>query len=148
MSPPTLLTTYFPLFLAAQVPGIIPWYLLAAQALHESHFDPVANSSAGAWGVAQFMPDTWHEWGDGGDPTDPEDAIHAQARYMLFCWQELTKHSPDRLSWTWMIAAYTAGPALAARIDSFDDYSVGVQAHIRRVIQSAHAYKALQPEQE
>lgn len=55
--------------------------LLAAQLRAESGFDPNARSSAGAQGIAQFMPGTARDYGL-RDPFDPEASIDAQARLM------------------------------------------------------------------
>ena len=66
---------------AAKTAGI-PVSVAAAQLKQESNWNPNAGSSAGAQGIAQFMPDTWAAYGQGGDVTDPEDAIPAYGRYM------------------------------------------------------------------
>ena len=64
--------------------------LIAAQIEAESGWDPDAESPAGAWGLAQFMPDTWTQWGkdyDGdavADAFNPADAIGSQADYMCY----------------------------------------------------------------
>ena len=55
--------------------------LLAAQLWQESRFNPFARSSAGAQGIAQFMPDTAKAY-DLTDPFDGEAAILAQAHLM------------------------------------------------------------------
>jgi soluble lytic murein transglycosylase-like protein len=55
--------------------------LLAAQLYAESHFNPFARSSAGAEGIAQFMPGTAAAYGL-DDPFDPDRAIDAQAHLM------------------------------------------------------------------
>jgi hypothetical protein len=55
--------------------------LLAAQLYAESHFNPFARSSAGAQGIAQFMPATAAAYGL-DDPFDAEQAIDAQAHLM------------------------------------------------------------------
>jgi soluble lytic murein transglycosylase-like protein len=55
--------------------------LLAAQLYAESHFNPFARSSAGAEGIAQFMPGTAAAYGL-DDPFDAELAIDAQAHLM------------------------------------------------------------------
>lgn len=59
--------------------GIDP-YIIAGIAKTESNFDPNAESSVGAKGVMQFMPETWNEWGE-GDINDPAANIKAGARY-------------------------------------------------------------------
>ncbi|MER5555969.1 peptidoglycan DD-metalloendopeptidase family protein [Streptomyces sp. NPDC002793] len=66
----------------------LPPAILAAQLKQESGFRPDAGSSAGAQGIAQFMPGTWQTWGRDGngdgrkDVWDPKDAIPAQADFM------------------------------------------------------------------
>jgi hypothetical protein len=55
--------------------------LLAAQLWQESHFNPFARSSAGAEGIAQFMPSTAKAY-NLADPFDGEAAILAQAHLM------------------------------------------------------------------
>ena len=67
----------------------VDWQLLKAQVAAESNFDPHAISDAGAQGLAQFMPDTFHEWAQKlgiahPDPFVPEQAIHAQAGYLAW----------------------------------------------------------------
>lgn len=49
----------------------------------ESAFTPTAKSAAGALGLMQFMPATWHDIGwPGEDPMNPEASIRAGCRYM------------------------------------------------------------------
>lgn len=61
---------------------------LAAQLYQESGWDPHAVSSAGAQGLAQFMPATWAASGVDGngdgikDPFNPADAIASMASHM------------------------------------------------------------------
>jgi hypothetical protein len=55
--------------------------LLAAQLYAESNFNPNAVSSAGAQGIAQFMPGTARTYGL-KDPFDPAQSINAQAHLM------------------------------------------------------------------
>src|SRR5699024_11894128 len=65
---------------AAEASGF-PVGLIAAQIQQESDWNPDAGSPAGARGIAQFMPDTWAEFGE-GDIADPEASIAAQGEYM------------------------------------------------------------------
>jgi soluble lytic murein transglycosylase-like protein len=55
--------------------------LLAAQLYQESGFNPFRTSSAGAQGIAQFVPGTARAYGL-RDAFDGEAAIMAQAHYM------------------------------------------------------------------
>ncbi|MFC9498411.1 NlpC/P60 family protein [Streptomyces sp. NPDC056982] len=79
---------YAPLILqaSADCPYGLPASVLAAQLKQESNFNPNAGSSAGAQGIAQFVPGTWQTWKADGDTAedvwDPEAAIPAQGRFM------------------------------------------------------------------
>ncbi len=77
--------------------------LLAAQLMAESNFNPFATSSAGAEGIAQFIPSTAAAYGL-RDPFDPVAAIEAQAHLMSDLIRRLG--SPALA-----LAAYNAGPA-------------------------------------
>lgn len=93
---------------AAQVAGISAQFL-AAQIEAESGWNPQAVSSAGARGLAQFMPGTWEQYGAGGDPFDPVAGIRAQGRYLHDLREAIagiTGEDPLRL----VFAAYNAGP--------------------------------------
>ncbi|AKL71007.1 NlpC/P60 family protein [Streptomyces sp. Mg1] len=86
---------YAPLILAAATAcdqGLPP-AILAAQLWAESNFDPhaISRDSAGrpiAYGISQFIPDTWASQGVDGDGDgdkdimDPKDAIPSQGRMM------------------------------------------------------------------
>lgn len=77
--------------------------LLAAQLMAESNFNPFAVSSAGAQGIAQFIPSTAASYGL-HDPFDPEAAMDAQAHLMSDLIHQLG--SPQLA-----LAGYNAGPA-------------------------------------
>ncbi|WP_448950909.1 lytic transglycosylase domain-containing protein [Labrys neptuniae] len=68
----------------------------------ESSFRPHVISSAGAQGIAQFMPGTAAEW-NLDDPFDPEKAIPASAAYLAALKQQFG-------NWGLALAAYNAGP--------------------------------------
>jgi soluble lytic murein transglycosylase-like protein len=76
--------------------------LLAAQLYRESGFNPFARSSAGALGIAQFMPGTAAAYGL-DDPFDAERSIDAQAHLMR---DLLRAFGSVPLA----LAAYNAGP--------------------------------------
>jgi hypothetical protein len=80
--------------------------LLAAQLYAESGFNPNAVSSAGAQGIAQFMPGTAAGMGL-RNPFDAEASIDAQARLMR---DLLRRFAAVPLA----LAAYNAGPARVA----------------------------------
>ena len=80
--------------------------LLGAQLYAESNFNPFARSSAGALGIAQFMPATARAMGL-RDPLDAEASIDAQAHLMR---DLLRRFAAVPLA----LAAYNAGPAPVA----------------------------------
>src|ERR687896_242877 len=81
--------------------------LLAAQIYAESNFNPFARSSAGAQGIAQFMPGTARGIGL-RNPFDPAQAIDAQAHLMR---DHLRRFGSVPLA----LAAYNAGPGAVSR---------------------------------
>ena len=61
----------------------IPWQYLAAVHFLETKMGRIhGNSTAGARGPMQFLPDTWAAYGAGGDIDDDHDAILGAARYL------------------------------------------------------------------
>jgi len=79
----------------------------------ESRFSPDVmsckrTSSAGAKGIAQFMPGTWPTYGGGGDPCNISDALKAYPKMM----KKLLDKFPGRLDLA--IAGYNSGPNLKA----------------------------------
>ena len=79
---------YVPWVLAAgSLCATITPAVIAAQDQVESGWNPHAVSSAGAEGIAQFLPATFATWGRNDDgtgnvsPFDPADEIMAQGRY-------------------------------------------------------------------
>lgn len=79
----------------------VPLNILLWQGQRESNFDPSAVSSAGAVGIAQFMPATAAQFGI--DPLNPAQSINAQAQYMSQLYNEFG-------NWTAALAAYNWGP--------------------------------------
>lgn len=77
--------------------------LLAGQLMAESGFDPNAGSSAGAQGIAQFIPSTAAAYGL-TNPFDPVAAIDAEAHLMS---DLIHQFGSPQLA----LAAYNAGPA-------------------------------------
>lgn len=65
---------------AAFVHGLDPW-LLHAVIRAESAYNPMAQSSKGAMGLMQLMPDTAARYGV-KDPWNPEENVYAGARYL------------------------------------------------------------------
>ena len=99
--------------------------LLGGQLMAESGFDPNAGSSAGAQGIAQFMPSTAAAYGL-DDPFDPVAAIDAQAHLMSDLLRQFG--SPELA-----LAAYNAGPAPVAACHCVPAYPE-TQAYVTRVL--------------
>lgn len=94
---------------AAELSGF-PAELLAAQIQQESGWNPDAVSPVGAEGIAQFMPGTWAEFGE-GDIFDAEASIEAQGRYMNHLREFVEPHSgSEEETIELALAAYNAGP--------------------------------------
>jgi peptidoglycan hydrolase-like protein with peptidoglycan-binding domain len=77
----------------------------------ESAFNPDVvscrrTSTAGAKGIAQFMPGTWPAYGGGGNPCNVSDALKAYPKMMA----SLLKRFPNRLDLA--VAGYNSGPNL------------------------------------
>lgn len=100
---------------AAAVSGLPP-AVLAAQLDVESRWNPRAVSSAGAMGLAQFIPPTWKRYGR-GDPFDPEDAIRAQGSYLKDLRRMMRRLEPASAAEEidLVLAAYNAGPTTVLR---------------------------------
>ncbi len=92
-----------------------PWTRLKAQLYQESLLDPKAESSAGAQGIAQFMPDTWDDviermgFPHDATPFDPTRAIPAAAWYMRTLRHMWTAPRSDVELWRLSLASYNAG---------------------------------------
>ncbi|MGK2954094.1 MAG: transglycosylase SLT domain-containing protein [Solirubrobacterales bacterium] len=111
--------------LASAVKWNVSAALLAAQLYAESNFDPNASSSAGAQGIAQFIPSTAAAYGL-GDPFDPVAAIDAQGHLM----SDLLKQfgSPSLA-----LAAYNAGPGAVAPCECIPPYPE-TQAYVAKIL--------------
>jgi Transglycosylase SLT domain/D-alanyl-D-alanine carboxypeptidase len=108
--------------------------LLAAQLEAESGFNPHAASSAGALGIAQFMPSTAAAYGL-HDPFDPVAAIDAEAHLMA----DLLKRFGSA---TLALAAYNAGPGAVAACSCVPDIPE-TQAYVARILGLMDASGAL-----
>jgi soluble lytic murein transglycosylase-like protein len=112
--------------------------LLAAQLMAESNFNPAAVSSAGARGIAQFMPATAAAYGL-DDPFDAAASVDAQARLMA---DLLRRFGSPRLA----LAAYNAGPAPVAACNCVPYYPE-TQAYVARILGLIEGATGLVPPQ-
>jgi peptidoglycan DL-endopeptidase CwlO len=105
----------------------IPASLLAALLSHESRFEPNVVSSAGAEGIAQFMPAT--AAGMGINPDDPTEAINAAAKL-------LGSYTNQFGSYADALAAYDAGASAVERYGGIPPYAE-TQAYVPAVLSMA-----------
>ncbi len=111
---------------AATANGIPP-SLLAALLSQESGFNPAAVSSAGAQGIAQFMPST--AAGMGINSSDPIQSINAAAKLVA-------SYASLFGSYSNALAAYNAGPAAVAKYSGVPPYPE-TQAYVRNILSMA-----------
>lgn len=83
---------------AARRHGINPVFYLA-QIEQESGWNPNAKSSAGARGLAQFMPDTAKSFNL--NPLDPVASLDAGAKYMAKLTKQFGDEDTARLAYNW-----------------------------------------------
>jgi cell wall-associated NlpC family hydrolase len=105
----------------------IPASLLAGLLYHESRFEPTAVSSAGAEGIAQFMPAT--AAGMGIDPTDPTQSIEGAAKL-------LGSYTRQFGSYADALAAYDAGSSAVEHYGGIPPYAE-TQASVPAVLSLA-----------
>ncbi|HEX2161326.1 MAG TPA: transglycosylase SLT domain-containing protein [Thermoleophilaceae bacterium] len=99
--------------------------VLSAQLYAESNFNPFATSSAGAQGIAKFMPGTAASYGL-SNPFDPAAAIDAQAHLMHDLLRQFA-------SVPLALAAYNAGPAPVAACGCVPSYPE-TQAYVAKIL--------------
>jgi len=97
----------------------LPPEFLAAALLQESAYDPTALSSAGAIGIAQFMPETAAS--AGVDPYDPFDAIDGAAALLGGYVAGYRGRYAD--PYAAALAAYNAGPLAVAAYHGVPPYA-------------------------
>jgi soluble lytic murein transglycosylase-like protein len=124
-------TTYRDLIRAASIRFKVSAALLSAQLKAESNFDARAVSSAGAQGIAQFMPGTAAGVGL-GNPFDPAQAIPAQAQLMA---RLLRRFGSVPLA----LAAYNAGEGRVGACHCIPPYPE-TQHYVARIIALMRGY--------
>ncbi len=119
---PRIVASYALLFAGATADAAraqaLPPEFLAATLLQESAYDPTAISSAGAIGIAQFMPET--AAAAGVDPYDPFDAISGAAALLGGYVAAYRNRYED--SYAAALAAYNAGPLAVAAYHGIPPY--------------------------
>ncbi|MCQ4044275.1 NlpC/P60 family protein [Streptantibioticus rubrisoli] len=101
--------------------------LIAAQIQQESGWNPNAVSPVGAEGIAQFMPETWPNWGKDDDgthnvsPFNAADAIMAMGRYDCAIAKEVANVPGDPIAN--MLAGYNAGSGAVVRYNGVPPYA-------------------------
>ena len=124
---------------AARCP-VVPVKVFAAQLAQESGWDARAVSRAGAQGIAQFMPQTWEQFGLDGDGDgeadvwNPADAIHAAAALNCVNRDLVSEVPGERLPN--ILAAYNAGHAAVRRYSGIPPFPE-TQAYVERILARA-----------
>jgi len=109
----------------------LPWLLLKAVVKQESQFNPMARSSAGAIGLAQFMYPTFNEWSiklgiQSPNPYDPEDSIQCEAGYLRWLLDNF-QNNLDRA-----LGAYNFGPGNEMMRKPWPKETINYVAHVKR----------------
>lgn len=121
-----------------QVPGIVPWHLLAAQCRWESGFNHDLVGPGEAKGIAQITPRAW-EWLSDGDPFDPNDAVKAQAQYLLEL--AMLHAMTDKPTPFWWIVSYSWGFGLLQKEGWDRRVPIAILDHAARVIETSEYYR-------
>jgi hypothetical protein len=127
---------FAPLIIRAAQRWSVSAHLLAAQLYAESNFNPFARSTAGAEGIAQFMPGTAAAIGL-LDPFDPEAAINAQAHLMR---DLLGRFGSVPLA----LAAYNAGPGAVGACGCIPPFPE-TRAYVARILGLLAGVGAIEP---
>jgi len=101
----------------------LPVSILHALFTQESGYDEDAVSDAGAGGIAQFMPATWAEYGNGGDRFNAFDGIAASGRFLAALQDMITdvaSNDVEQIEFT--LAAYNAGPGAVQQYNGITPY--------------------------
>ena len=97
--------------------------VICAQLNQESGFTPTSSSSAGAVGIAQFMPETAASLGI--NPLDVEDAIEGQCKYMKSLMDSFGDYSLA-------LAGYNAGGGAVQEYGGIPPYGE-TQAYVAKI---------------
>lgn len=116
---------YRPMIVATAQKHNVQPLLLAAQLKAESNFNPRAVSSAGAQGIAQFIPSTARALGL-SNPFDPAEAINAQGKLMSSLIRRFSSIATA-------LAAYNAGPGAVIQHNGIPPYGE-TQAYIAKIL--------------
>lgn len=119
---------------AAERWGVDPSLIMAIHGA-ESAFVPGRTSSAGAYGLGQFMPATWERYGR-GDPNDPNAAADATAHYM----HDLLNMfgGDERLA----VAAYNSGEGNVKKYGAVPPFKE-TQQYVPNVLGAREQYRSL-----
>jgi soluble lytic murein transglycosylase-like protein len=121
---------------AAQRNGLDP-AVLHGLIQQESDFNPGSQSTAGAMGLTQLMPDTASSLGV-ANPMNPAESIEGGARYLSGLMKEFGGNTTDAL------AAYNAGPGAVKQYGGVPPYAE-TQSYVTKVLGYAEAYRQSHP---
>lgn len=137
---------------AGTICPLVTGSVIAAQIAAESNWNPLARSSAGAQGIAQFMPGTWKTSGKDGDGdgradiTNPHDQIYSEGMYMCSLADSVQQDlksgtlTGDPLELT--IASYNAGLGNVQRYGTIPPFAE-TQTYVKKIIASAANYTGM-----
>jgi soluble lytic murein transglycosylase-like protein len=119
---------------AAKKYGIDP-ALLAAVVKQESNFNPHAQSTAGAKGLAQLMDSTARALGV-SDPFDPVQSLDGGARFLSGLLKQF--HGDESLA----LAAYNAGPGAVQKYGGIPPYQE-TRRYVPKVLEIAARFRRI-----